>query len=174
MNRHPAADAWQILLMLLVRPVAIGALAFVAVAGLVYCAGRGRAPDAKVVALVDTVRITDSVAVVRTDTVRVREKAKARIDTIVQIVDNSTVIVRDTVTLEPDTLTVHPLLVQRIRVDSALIVSLYARDTTRLWQIASRDKLILEYSRPRPFACGRRCGLVLGFTAGIILHKAAK
>lgn len=194
MSRTLYADAQRVFASLIAGPIAIAGLAFVVVASFAYCAGKQASQsDARLAARIDTVRIADSSAKVRTDTVTIYRAAAAKarassdsakhtsdsLDAKVGIASDSTVIVHDTVAVIPseviDDLRGLRLTVAKqdttIQQQDGLILSLYQRDTTRLWQIASRDKLIRELSKPK---CGKRCGLVIGFTAGIILHKVSK
>lgn len=57
--------------------------------------------DLTIAAQRDTVRITDTVIAVRTDTLRVRLAAKARTDTLVQVVNDTVVQVRDSLVTVP-------------------------------------------------------------------------
>lgn len=191
--------------------VTIALVAFAIVAGFAYCAGQRHAVNSiSEAALRDTIRLTDSVVRVQTDTLIVyREssrKAKAAsdsvkllsdsLDRLVVILNDSTVFTRtgenaDSLNVRDSTQTgLRPVVIpvsvvadlRALRLTVAqqdttihwLTVenrALWMRDTTRQWQIDSRDKLIRELSPPR---CGRKCGLLLGFTAGLILHKVVK
>lgn len=75
--------------------------------------------DLELFAARDTVRITDSIRIVTTDTLRIREKAKHRVDTLVRVESDTTLIVNDSLVVVP------PLVVERIVTDSALIATLY-------------------------------------------------
>ena len=93
--------------------------------------------------------------------------------------------VTNPVTPVTDSVTVPPLVVADLRslrltvakltlqtqADSAEKLALYQRDSTRLWQIESRDKLIRELSKPR---CGKRCGFLLGVAAVVVVRKAVE
>jgi hypothetical protein len=175
------------------RNAALALIAVVlVVGGLSYCAGQRTVRNSRIVAaLVDTVRLTDSVVRVQTDTIvrytqrveRIKDSSDA-LDSAVGIVNDSTVQIKpavDSGTLMPRLEIVPPLVVADLRalrltvhVQDTLIHWLYQRDTTRQWQLASRDKLIRELSQRHRFACGRNCGVVLGFTAAILIRKAAK
>lgn len=119
-------------------------------AGLIgFLAGRYSLEDVELVALRDTVRITDSVYLTRTDTVvkyqRRVDTVKARsdsLDALVVIRDDSTLIVPDTVVVVPP-IVVANLNALRLIVatQDTLIHALYQRDTTQQWRIATRDKL---------------------------------
>jgi hypothetical protein len=131
---------------------------------------RGLPPmDLELMAYRDTVRITDSVLVVRAETVTVRQKAVTRWDSIVRTVtDTQVVVLRDS--LPPDTVVVPREVIAKDRAKDSLITALYQHDTTQQWRIATRDKLIRELgkkSRPYSIAatlgyvCHRSCGLGL-------------
>lgn len=119
---------------------------------LAFSLAKHQREDAALVALRDTVRITDSVIVVRTETV---VKYQRRVDTVravsdsldarVTIVDDSTLHVTGSLS---DTAIVVPRVVvadiQALRLtvttQDTLIRSLYAKDSTQEWRIATRDK----------------------------------
>jgi hypothetical protein len=145
----------------------------------------------KIIALTDTIRITDSVIVEKE---KIVTRWKARVDTVHAVsdkADSAVVIVNDsTVRIKPevegDTIksrleiippeVVADLRALRITVSAqdTLIRSLYGRDSTNQWRLATRDKLIAELSRKHPFACGRRCGFLLGVGASALAVKAFK
>lgn len=136
-DRHPFADGWKILFSLFAGP--IGVFLFVLV--VVFSLGRCSKADAKIQALRDTVRITDSVIAVRTDTLRIRLAAKLRTDTLVRIVSDTQVLVRDSL------ITVPPEIPERINAcDCALRAALdvIAADSAGL---RSRDGLIRALSK---------------------------
>ena len=154
-----AAELKQFLLAcLLVFLAAVGVSSFLA----------GRYTSPTVAALEVEKRITDSVIVVRTETVTVVQRrvdtVKAQldaIDTLVKVVDDSTVSLPDTVAVIPP-LVVANLAALRLTVatQDTLIRALYQRDTTQQWRIETRDRLIRELSRKQ--LCDRRCTFVLG------------
>jgi hypothetical protein len=180
-NRHPVTDGWKIAASLFAGPVAVAGLAFVLVAGFAYCAGQRHAVNSiSEAALRDTIRLTDSVVRVQTDTLIVyREssrKAKAAsdsvkllsdsLDRLVAIRDDSSAIVADTVAVVPPEIiadirglrltvakqdtTIHWLTVENR--------SLWMRDTTRMKQIDYRDKQLAAIRPPR-FSWGASCGV---------------
>ncbi|HUQ70676.1 MAG TPA: hypothetical protein VM165_14195, partial [Planctomycetaceae bacterium] len=74
-----------------------------------------------------------------------------------------------------------PLVIADIRslrltvaTQDTLIRSLYGRDSTQEWRIATRDKMIRELSRKNPLACGRKCGFVLGALSVVAIRKAVR
>lgn len=156
MTRHPFADGWKIALSLFA-----GAVMGLVVLGLALavlfssCMGRqDQSTDLR--ALRDTVRITDSVIVVRTETV---VKYQRRVDTVraasdaldsaVIILNDSTAIVQDTGRVELPPLVIANIRALRVTVatQDSLILALYQRDSTQQWRIATRDKLIAELGR---------------------------
>lgn len=176
-------DMQQAVLALLAGPVAIAVLLFVAVAGLSYCAGQRTIRDNRMVAaLADTVRLTDSVIVVRAETVTVTRKirvaAQAVSDSTSRVVtlrDDSTVVIRDTVREAPPELIADN---RALRATNAALLAenlaLYAKDTTQEWRIATRDKLIRELGKQAHPRCGKRCGFALGVAASVLVYKAVK
>ena len=137
--------------------------------------------DDQLQALRDTVRITDSVEVVKWDTVIVHQRrvdtVKARSDALdaqVVVVDDSTL----SITADPsftdsvkraDSVKVPPLVVADLKAlrltvaeQDTLIHALYSHDTTQHWRIATRDKLyaaeIKKANAPR-WGIGATCGL---------------
>lgn len=192
MSRHPAADLWKVMLSLAAGPIAFAVL-FVGLMALgSYCAGRASVESPKASQIRHTIRAADSTAKVRTDTVIIYRdasvKAKARSDSAKQvsdsldakvgIVDDSTLHVQES----PDSIHVPLIVIENLRSLRMTVatqdttiqrlttenVGLWARDTTRQWQIATRDKLIRELSRQNK--CGRRCGFLLGAAsvAGVV------
>lgn len=176
-------DIRNAILAFFAGPVAIAVGAFVLVGSLAYCAGQKNVKqDVKMAALVDTVRIADSAAKARTDTVIIYRAASAKakaqsdaLDSNVVIRDDSSAIVADTVAIVP------PEVIADIRglrltvaTQDTLIHSLYGRDSTQEWRIATRDQMLRELGKQAHPKCGRRCGIVLGLTAGILIHKAAR
>lgn len=125
--------------------------------------------DLELFAQRDTIRITDSVIVVRAETVTVRQRrvdtVKVRsdsLDTIVQIVDDSTVSLPDTVAVVPPLL-LADLAANRatVKEQASLIVGLYAHDTTRLWQLDSWQKYartLEKVPKDHPWALGGTVG----------------
>jgi hypothetical protein len=84
----------------------------------------------------DTMRIIQVQRDTLTVTIRVYEKAKARVDTMVQTLTDTQVVIRETPTAPPETVTVRAPIVERIRTDSALLASLYVdRRLDSLWHI---------------------------------------
>ena len=143
----------------------------------------GRFTGKSVVALRDTIRITDSVIVVR-DSIVYRykqrlEPIKAKSDALDSVVvllnTDSAVVVHDSLFVVPPEV-VQDIRALRITVSTqdTLIRHLYGRDSTQEWRIATRDKMIRELSRKNPFACGRKCGFVLGVGASVLVYKAVK
>lgn len=153
-----------------------------AVISLAFCAGRSLKSDATIEALRDTVRIADSVVVLRTDTVvkyqRRVDTVKARsdaLDSVVVIVNDSTVLLKDSA----QTFNIPPLVIAdlhslrlTVATQDTLIRSLYGRDSTQEWRIATRDKMIRELSRTK--FCDRKCAFVGGVAAAILIRKAIK
>jgi hypothetical protein len=150
----------------------------------------GRYTSSDITALRDTIRITDSVIVARTDTV---VKYQRRVDTVHAVSDSldALVTIRDDSTLViPDygdslfrdtTVHVPAVIVADIRslrltvaTQDTLIRHLCGRDSTQQWRIETRDKLIAELSRKNPLACGRKCGFALGVLGSIAVYKAVK
>ncbi len=81
------------------------------------------------------------------ETVTVRERSKAKIDTLVQVVDDHTLSVQETPTAPVQTIAVPALVVSRIVINDSLIASyrrLVVRDSTA---IRYRDSLL---AAPRP------------------------
>lgn len=176
MSRHPASDLGKVLLSLAAGPLALVFL----VLCVVFSLGRCSKPDGTVSALRDTVRIADTVEVVKRDTiVRYQRRvdtvhaASDSLDSLVVIRDDSTLIVPDTVIVVPPVVVANlNALRLTVSVQDTLIRHLYQHDTTQQWRIESRDRLIRELSKRKP--CSLKCGVVLGFTAGIVLHKLVK
>jgi hypothetical protein len=163
-----------------VRPVCF-ALALV-VAGAVFGFCAHPRPEPILAALRDTIRLTDSVVRVQTETVTVYrlrvDTVKARSDALdqqVTIRDDSTVALPDTVAVIPPLVVADVTALRRtVTTQDTLIHWLYARDTTRQWQLATRDRMIRELSQRHPLACGRRCGFVLGAASALLVVKAAR
>jgi hypothetical protein len=175
--RDLAKDAQRVMLAVLAGFVLYFVLWGGVPFGLGFLTGRFTSPAAA--AIVREIHTADTVVITRTDTVtkyqRRVDTVKARsdaLDSLVVIRDDSSAIVADTVAIVPPEI-IADLRGLRLTVatQDTLIRALYARDTTRQWQLATRDKLIRELSKPK---CGKRCGLVVGFTAGILIHKVVK
>jgi hypothetical protein len=178
--RDFAKDAQRVVLALLA-----GVVLYLVVAGLpAGVAGflLGRYTSSDITALRDTIRITDSVITVRTDTV---VKYQRRVDTVhavsdsldalVSIVNDSTVQTPDTVAIIPPVVVANlNALRLTVATQDTLILQLYRRDSTQQWRIETRDKLIAELSRKNPLACGRKCGFALGVLGSIAVYKAVK
>lgn len=185
--RDLASDAQKAIASLLFG----AALPFLIFGALLMCAyayGKSSARgqyNVAVTALRDTIRLTDSIIVTRTDTVvkyqRRVDTVKARsdaLDSVVQITSDSTAVVQ----VSPDssiTESVPPLVIADLRAlrltvatQDTLIRALYGRDSTQEWRIATHKKLIAELSRPQ--ICGRRCGFVLGVGASVLVYRAVK
>jgi pyridoxine 5'-phosphate synthase PdxJ len=125
--------------------------------------------DARLQAAVDTVRITDSVRSVVSETVKVKLAAKLRMDTIVRLVtDTQLVIQRE----RPETVTVAPEIVQRIASCDAFSSSCRLQLRADSNEIHALKHLINV--TPKPSKCSRKCGFILGLSAGLLIHKAAK
>jgi hypothetical protein len=160
-------DAQKVILSLLagllLYVVVIGGLPF----GAGFAAG-WFTKSPKIVALTDTIRLTDSILVTRTDTVvkyqrrvdTVRAKSDS-LDSLVVIVDSVTVRVADTVAVVPSEVIAD---LSALRLTVATLDTLnrahIAKDSTRVWQLETRDRMIRELSKPQ--LCGRRCGFLLG------------
>lgn len=160
---NPYQDAQKLLVSLMAGPAAFFGLVVAALIAFGYCMGQ-RTSDAKIVALRDTVRISDSVIVVRTDTVVARQRVVTRWDSVVRTVtDTQVVILRDS--LPPDTVTVPLEVIAKDRAKDALIAGLYGRDSTQEWRIATRDKL---YTLGLQKANGPRWGygVTIGYGCG--------
>lgn len=147
MSRHPFSDGWKIGLSLMAGPLGVLSL----VLCVVFALGRCSKPDARIEALRDTLRITDSVIVVRAETVTVRQRRVdtlraelLRVDTLVRIIDDSTVQLKDSAR----NFNVPPLVIadlnhlrRTVAGQDSLIAALYGKDSTQEWRIATRDKL---------------------------------
>lgn len=147
MSRHPFSDGWKIGLSLMAGPLGVLFL----VLCVVFALGRCSKPDARIEALRDTLRITDSVIVVRAETVTVRQRRVdtlraelLRVDTLVRIIDDSTVQLKDSAR----NFNVPPLVIadlnhlrRTVAGQDSLIAALYGKDSTQEWRIATRDKL---------------------------------
>lgn len=179
-------DAQKALLALIAGPVAFAVALLLAVGWFGYCAGQRTIRDNRIVALRDTLRITDSVIVARTDTVTKYQRrvdtvrsALLRIDTLIQIAGDSTLTIRDPLKDSTKNLNVPAVLVADLRqlrltiaTQDTLIRALYGKDSTQEWRIVTRDKLYtLELAKahgPRwgygvtlGYGCGERCGPVV-------------
>jgi hypothetical protein len=98
---------------------ALPVLGIVALVAVAYSAGScGAKHDATFDGKIDTVRITQQARSTAAETVTVKLKAKARVDTLVQTVTDTQLVVRETPASPPETVTVRPEIVQRIRVDA--------------------------------------------------------
>ncbi len=156
--------------------VVVGLIAFVILLLVAYCQGERhtRADDATQHAF-QSVKAADSVRVVVHDTVTVRERQKARIDTLVQVASETTVVIRTTPSAPPETVHVAPQLVSRFVIDDSLIAGLHVELGAANRQIATRDSL-LRLPKPREhwgiglgagYGCGRsECGPTL--TLGVV------
>lgn len=148
---------------------------FVVLLVLAYIAHDAMAPreTPAIAAARDTMRILEIRRDTVRDTIRVRERAKARVDTLVQILTDTQLVVRNTPAAAPETVTVRPQIVDRIRVDSALIVSLREdRRLDSLWHVkaatipAPRSESPWGVGLAIGYGCGERgCGAQL--TAGL-------
>ncbi len=153
-----------------------GIVGFFALLLFAYCQGQqhGKASDA-VQHAQQAVKVADSVRVVVHDTVTVRERQKARIDTLVRVASETTVVVRQTPAAKPETLTVNRLIPQRFAADDSLIAGLHVELGAANQQIVRRDWL-LKLPRARAhwglgigggYACNNKgCGpgLAIGLT----------
>lgn len=129
---------------------ALTLIVVVIVAGLI--ARDFKAKDTPVmVAARDTMRVVQIQRDTVTVTIRVQEKAKARIDTLVRVVNDTQLVVRDSI------VTVPPLVVERIVTDSSLILS-YKEDRRldSLWHIQDAK---LPHKPESPWGIGATCGV---------------
>jgi hypothetical protein len=106
------------------------------------------------------------------ETVKVKLAAKVRTDTLVQVVSDTQVVIRETPAAPPETVVVAPRIVGRITACDA-----FASSCQR--QLSADSALIAGLRHqinvtPKPQKCGRKCGATLGFLAGLLIHKAAR
>ncbi len=152
-----------------------GLLVLVALLGLAYCEG-GRsvhASDAEQTAK-QIVHAADTVRLASIETVTVRLKAQARVDSIVRVLRDTQVVIQ-TVNQKPETVTVAPQIVTRIVTDDATITALRTALHADSTAIMARDRL-LALPVPRShwgiglglgYACNPKgCGP--GISAGIV------
>lgn len=162
-------DAMKALASYYAKPVGIG-LAFVCALFLADVHGRRSVvTDQRLKAATDTVRITEAARAVAAETVTVRLKAQARIDTLVKVVSDTQV------TVAHDTVTLPPLVVERIVTDDRTILSLRSlvvADTAVI--LALRHKMDLPVPRSRwgvgvsfGYSCGRS-GCSPGIGVGLV------
>lgn len=180
MNRHPFADGWKIALSLFAGPLALLFFAVAVVAAGSILIDRhfsSRVVEvAKEVHTADTTYLTKTVTVVkyqrRVDTLNA---IVAKADSAVTITDSSHAIVHDTVATVPVEVIADLRVLRRSNATKdTLITTLYGRDSTQEWRIATRDKMLRELSRQAHPLCGRKCGYVLGLTSAALVYKAIK
>lgn len=92
------------------------------------------------------------------DTIHVKEKAKARVDSVCcKTVTDTQLVIQPSPGVAPETVTVRAPIVERIRADSSLLSSLYAdRRLDSLWHIQDAK---LPHKPESPWG--------IGFTAGV-------
>ncbi len=151
-------------------------LVFTALLGLAYCEGQnhGKATDAHQVAK-QIVKAADTVRLAAIETVTVKLRAQARVDTLVRVKSDTQLVIRSSPAAKPETVTVAPVVVERIVTDDATITALRGALHADSMAIQARDRL-LALPPPRShwglglglgYACNPKgCGP--GITAGIV------
>lgn len=135
------SDAVKIAGSYFAKPLGIvGLIVGVGVFG--YCHGKSVAGQTvEHQARVDTVRIAEAAAKEKAETVTVRLKAQARIDTLVKVASDTTVVIH------ADTVRVPPQIVERIVTDDRTIVALRSYITADSAKDLAKDRL---YAMPKP------------------------
>jgi hypothetical protein len=138
-----------------------------------------RRDDARLIALRDTVRLTDSVRTVVAETVKVKLAAKLRTDTLVQVLTDTQLVVRREPAAPPETVTVLAEISERIRACDAFASSCrlqLAADSSEIRAL----KTLVAASKPSPrwaltigpgYGCSSRgCGLELAVGITYRIH----
>lgn len=126
-------------------------------AGLGYVLARGQRDSAAVAAARDTMQVIvyqrDTVRV----TIRIRERARRRVDSVCcTIVTDTQLVIVPGPSAPPETVTVRAPVVERIRTDSLLIAGLYAdRRLDSLWHIQDAK---LPHKAPSKWGLGLAAG----------------
>lgn len=148
--RNFATDAQRAMLSMLFGAVLPFVVLGLVIVGLFLSCRKIGEMDLEIGYASDTVRITDSVIVTRTDTV---VKYQRRVDTVravsdsldaaVVIQNDSTVVVQDTLQVELPPVIVADLRALRVTVvtQDSLIRALYAKDTTWQWRFDAHQKV---------------------------------
>lgn len=170
--RGPITDGYKALASLALGFVLPWVLVIVAGVGLVslgYCA-KPTVRNPLIVALRDTLRITDSVIVVRAETVTVRQKVVTHWDSVVRtITDTQVVIISDSGdSVVRDTVTIPSEVIAKDRAKDALIASLYGKDSTWEWRYATARKV---YQAEVSKANAPRWGVGLSLGYGCVMPK---
>jgi uncharacterized membrane protein affecting hemolysin expression len=164
-------DAQEVLASLIAGPLAFVGLLVLGAVVLFYAGRCSKGDDVKLAAKIDTVRITQQARAVAAETVTVKLKAKARVDTIVSVVTDTELVIRASSVSPPETVTVRPQIVERIRVDSALIGALRFQVFADSNVIRAQSNLIRAL---KPSRCGRKCGFVIGAAGSLLLLRAVR
>lgn len=174
--RNPFADVQKAAFSFLTGAALVPGL-FILLLVLAFAGGRcskATLRENRIVALRDTVRIADSVYLTRTDTVRILQRRvdtlRAESDRAQQVTDSIDRLVQQT-DFDLPPLVVMDLQNLRytvakqdttIHAQANLIRSLYGRDSTQEWRIATRDKLyaaeLRKANSPR-WGIGATCGV---------------
>lgn len=123
---------------------------------LAYIANDALGPrDPVRIAALDTMALIGRHRDIVRDTIRVKEKAKARVDSVCcKTITDTQLVIQPSPTAPPETVTVRTPIIERIRTDSALLASLYVdRRLDSLWHI--QDAKL-------PHKASSRWGLTLG------------
>jgi hypothetical protein len=174
-SRHPITDGWKIAASLFAGPIAGLVVLGIVLAFLFTSCQKLADLDVELGEARDTVVVTKEVIRYRTDTLKVWLSKKARVDTLVRVQSDTTLLVRDSLIVVP------PLVVTRIVTsDSALrsALGVIAADSAGFRAIERAHALELRRaSAPRwgvgatigygcsPFACGPTVNVGLTYQA---------
>ncbi len=128
----------------------------------IYVAGRRSVvTDQTYAARVDTVRLATEVQRVAAETVTVRLRAQARVDSVVRVVSDTQLVIRRD-TLPPDTVRVPAVVVERLVTDDRTIQSLRALAVADSGVIRSLRALLATPKPQRRYGLGVAVGYGCG------------